>query len=176
MPSLLLSNLSAGLCIAQALGILQGNEMVAAYGAAGRAPADVVGISLFPAPPYLESTKQWAAVRTHCTLMRNPPHRCPVPGTEGSWMLTSQGQAPALALVPPTTRVMPRPSSEVKGRSPQLPLQAESHFHPAPRLAAEAPAEAPHKVCRDSRPGKAMACAPVHKELRLPHRGQEAVA
>lgn len=90
-------------------------------------------------------------------------------------MLTSQGQAPASALVPPTTRVLPFSSSELKGRSPQLPLQVESHFHPAPWLAA-APAEAPHKVCRDSRPGKAAGCAPVHKELRLPHGVQGAVA
>lgn len=139
-----------------------------AYGTAYKASADVVGISLFPAAPYLDSTKQWAAVRTHCTLMRDPPHRCPVPETAGSWMLTSQGQAPPSAFLPPTTRVMPRSSSEVKGRIPQLPLQVENNFLPAPWLAT-APAEALHKVCRDSRPGKATGCAPVHKELRLPH-------
>lgn len=176
MPSLLLSNFSAGLCLhCPGTGHIARSEKGEAYGTADGAAAHVVGISLFPAPPYLESAKQWAAVRTHCELMRDPPHRCPVPGTEGSWMLTSQGQAPASALVPPTTRVMPWSSSETKGRSPQTSLQVESNFHPAPWLAA-APAEAPCKVCRDSRPEKAAGFAPVHKELRLPHGVREAVA
>lgn len=120
---------------------------------------------------FLDSAKQWAAVRTHFALMRDPPHRCPVPETEGSWMLTSQGQAPASALLPPTTRVRPRSSSEVKGRTPQFPLQVESRFHPAPRLAA-APAEAPHKVWGQH----ATERVPVHKELRLPRGVQGAVA
>lgn len=81
--------------------------MGVARGAADRAPASIVGISPFPGPPYLASMKQWAAVRTHCGLMRDPPHICPVPIFQGSWMLTIQGQAPGWASVPPTTRDMP---------------------------------------------------------------------
>lgn len=103
--------------------------------------------------------------------MRDPPHRCPVPETEGSWMLTSQGQAPASALLPPTTRVRPRSSSEVKGRRPQFPLQEESNFRPAPWLAA-APAEAPHKVWGQH----ATEWVPVHKELRPPRGVRGAAA
>lgn len=57
--------------------------------------------------PYLAFSKQCAAVRTHCGLMRDPPHTCPTPEYQGFWMLTIQGQAPGWAFVPPTTRIMP---------------------------------------------------------------------
>lgn len=106
-PSLLLSSLWAGLGSAQALGVLGGTGMGVAGGAVHRAPARVVGTAPFPGPPYLASMKQCAAVRTHCGLMRDPPHTCPVPACQGSWMLTIQGQAPGRASVPPTTRDMP---------------------------------------------------------------------
>ena len=106
-PSLLLSSLSAGLWSAQALGALQGNGMGVARGGASRAAAGVVGKCLFPDPPYLALMKQWAAVRTHCGLMREPPQMCPVPNSQGPWMLTIQGQAPGWASLPPTTRHVP---------------------------------------------------------------------
>ena len=106
-PSLLLSSLSAGLRSAQALGVLQGNGTAGARAAALRAPASVVGLAPTPGPPYLTSMKQWAAVRTHCGLMREPPQMCTVPPSTRAWMLTIQGQAPGRASVPPTTRDMP---------------------------------------------------------------------
>lgn len=81
---------------------MHGNRMGAVCGAAGWATVCVVGISSSLAPPHLTRMKQWAAVRTHRGLMRDPPHVCPVPIFLGSWMLTIQGQAPGWAPVPPT--------------------------------------------------------------------------
>ena len=79
--------------------------MAVARGAVHRAAASAVG--LFPGPPYLAVTKQWAAVSTHCGLMSDPPQTCPVPVMLRSRMLTIQGQAPGWASVPPTTRNTP---------------------------------------------------------------------
>lgn len=75
-----------------------------APGAADRAPARVVGIFPCTGPPYLGPTKQWAAVRTHCGVMRDPPQMCTMPIFVFCWMLTIHGQEPGWASVPPTMR------------------------------------------------------------------------
>lgn len=56
--------------------------------------------------------KQWAAVRTHCVLTREPPQKClPL-----RCRLACQGHAPAGAFVPPTILLFRGASPQTKGK------------------------------------------------------------